>query len=62
VGEAGVLTDGHDLSFKQGDICSERSRGYSITSSARVRNDSARFNPSVVAVWRFTISSNLVGS
>jgi hypothetical protein len=37
-------------------------RRYSITSSARVRNDSEMVNPSVFAVLRFTISSNLVGN
>jgi hypothetical protein len=35
---------------------------YSITSSARVRNDSEMVNPIVAAVLRFTISSNLVGN
>ena len=35
---------------------------HSITSSARVRNDSEIVNPSVFAVLRFTISSNLVGN
>ena len=39
-----------------------KDRRYSITSSARVRNDSEMVNPSVFAVWRFTISSNLVGN
>ena len=38
------------------------SRGYSITSSARVRNDSESANPSAFAALRFTISSNLVGN
>src|SRR6266511_1556745 len=37
-------------------------RTYSITSSARRRNDSGIFNPSVFAVLRLTTSSNLVGS
>ena len=35
---------------------------HSITSSARVRNDSEIANPSVFAALRFTISSNLVGN
>src|SRR5439155_9615893 len=37
-------------------------QAHSITSSARVRNDSGMINPSVFAVFRFTTSSNLVGN
>ena len=35
---------------------------YSITSSARSRNESGRVNPIALAVRRLTTSSNLVGS
>ena len=46
-----------------GDITQPgKHRRYSITSSARVRNNSEMVNPSVFAVLRFTISSNLVGN
>src|SRR5262249_23567771 len=41
--------------------CSKR-RPYSIPSSARERKDSGIVRPSNLAVLRFTISSNLVGS
>ena len=40
---------------------SSRQAGYSITSSARIRNDGGMEMPSAFAVLRFRISSNLVG-
>jgi hypothetical protein len=43
-----------------GPLCAKRP--YSITSSARERKDSGIVRPSDLAVLRFTISSNLVGS
>ena len=41
--------------------CSKE-RPYSITSSARTKNDSGIFSPSALAVLRLMISSNFVGA
>jgi hypothetical protein len=39
-----------------------RKMAYSITSSARSRNDSGMARPSALAVWRLTTRSNLTGA
>jgi hypothetical protein len=43
-------------------LCDELASLHSMTSSARIKNDSGIVKPSALAVLRFTTSSILVGS
>jgi hypothetical protein len=55
-------TSRHVRFVPMSDICTAAKGRYSITASARSRNDSEIANPSTLAVLRLTTSSNLVGN